>query len=70
MKLTAVIEPTNTGFSGYLIEFGGRIIAAGDTADEVATFLREAAEDMLEDARARGQALNLSPVIVQRLDVA
>ena len=70
MTLTALIEPTPTGYSGYLIELAGRIVAVGDTPDEVIAFLREAAEEMRADMRSQGRELQLSPTIVRRFDVA
>ncbi len=70
MTFTALIEPTRTGYSGYFLEFGGRIIAVGDTPDEVATFLQDAAVDMLEDMRSKGEELPSSGLIIRRLEVA
>jgi len=70
MTFTAVIEPTNTGYSGYLIELAGRVVAVGDTPDEVSAHLRSAAAEMMHDSRAQGERLPLSPVIVRRLEVA
>jgi predicted RNase H-like HicB family nuclease len=70
MTFTAVIEPTGTGYSGYLIELAGRIIAVGDTPDEVSAHLCTAAADMVQDSRAQGERLPLSATIVRRLEVA
>jgi len=38
---TAVIEKTNTGFSGYIKEVDG-IVSAGDSINEMKTNLKEA----------------------------
>jgi predicted RNase H-like HicB family nuclease len=58
MKITALIGPTRTGYGGHILEFGGHnAIAVGDTADEVANLLKEAAEDILADLRSEGKPL-------------
>jgi predicted RNase H-like HicB family nuclease len=58
MKVTALIGPTRTGYCGHVLDFGGHgIIAVGDTADEVANLLQEAAEDMIAELRDEGRPL-------------
>ena len=55
MKYTAVIEKTGNGYSAYLLDLPG-CIAAGDTLDETADLIRQAAayhvEMMAEDGEA------------------
>jgi predicted RNase H-like HicB family nuclease len=65
MKLTALIEPTSTGYSGHVIELDGQVIAVGDSVDEVAQLLREAAEDIVRDnIKLTGHAFPPSKVIL------
>jgi len=50
---TAVIEKTNTGFSGYIKEVDG-IVSAGDSINEMKTNLKEALGYYLEYLKEKG----------------
>ena len=69
MILTAIIEPTPTGFSGYVVELGGQVIAVGDSADEVAQLLKEATQEIVRDLRREGKSMPSSPVLVRALEI-
>ena len=70
MKLTALIEPTSTGFSGHVIELDGQVIAVGDSVDEVAQMLKEAAEDIVRDNMRRTGHAHSSTKVVLDLEIA
>jgi|GEM_PF-3999604 len=70
MTFTAIIEPTNTGFSGYVAELEGQIIAAGETVDEVAQLLEEATENFVTELRAEGKPIPESQIEVRELYIA
>jgi predicted RNase H-like HicB family nuclease len=70
MTFTAIIEPTNTGYSGYIVDLGGQIIAAGDTVDEVTNLLQEATEQLFRDLRTEGKPVPQPATLVRQLHIA
>jgi predicted RNase H-like HicB family nuclease len=70
MTLNAFIEPTRTGYSGYVIELGAQVIAVGSTPDEVMQLLKEATEEIIHDLQRDGKPLPQPTGEVRALEIA
>ena len=56
MRFANLIEPTATGYSGYVPDLPG-CIAAGETREETVQLLREAIEFHIEGMRLHGETI-------------
>jgi predicted RNase H-like HicB family nuclease len=70
MTLTAIIEKTSNGYSGYTAELGAQVIAAGETIEEVSELLRESAKTILQDLRLEGKPNPEPQTLVRFLEIA
>jgi predicted RNase H-like HicB family nuclease len=68
MRFAILIEPTATGFSGYVPDLPG-CVAAGETCEETVSLLREAIEFHLEGMRLRGEPAPTQTAIVEYVEV-
>ena len=56
MKYSLLIEQTDTGYGGYVVELEG-LFAVGDTAEEVKGLLKDILLERLEELAAEGKDL-------------
>jgi predicted RNase H-like HicB family nuclease len=68
MRFPILIEPTATGFSGYVPDLPG-CVAAGETREDTVALLREAIEFHLEGMRLHGEPTPAQTAIVEYVEV-